>query len=1328
MKQASQSHTGPDSRQTSRRDRFKLEAPWLILGALLIATFITAYQSYRQITSRSDRRFKELAQSSQMTFVDESDRVQNLMRSVSALMVAVPDVNLDVWNKFFAARQENTNSYHGLVFLQYVPRDGNARGGASRQPRLQRTYTNSLELSQEFQLESLLEVAEAIDKSNQVQGQVVSGIIDLPGRQNYKPSLVALVAPIYAIENAPLAVKGHLVGLIRISDLVVAAAQPGQERLQLTLQDDHRVLSSTRMDHLLRLDSKWRMSLPVNVGQRPWTLRAESTPKLENELQDRTPITIALVGIIGTGLLAALVWLMSRTRQQAEALARSMTEALQNQIKFTEDLIEFNPNPIFREDSQGRLMVVNHAWERLLKYDRKDVLGKTKKDFLPLQEEQGIELLDRKLFSSPAGFETIETHLRNAEGESFFIIVSRQVLRRADGSIDGLIGTITDVTPIKNLETELAKQREQLDLVIRSSQQGIWDIELKTDGKQYFSDRFWEMLGYTAPHFPPRFDWASSIHPDDLTGFTAEMLKHFKKQTPLFDCESRLRHREAHYIWVRARAVAQHDVRGRAIRFVGSITDVSDRKQAEATLIEASTRITEAARAKGAFLATMSHEIRTPLNGVLGMAGLLAETKLNDEQRDYIRLIRASGDTLLRLIDDVLDFSKIESGRMTLEAIPVEIVTIIEDAFELVAEKAKEKKLVLLYELDDNVPYYVLGDATRLRQILLNLLSNAIKFTHSGEIKLCFSVTQQDDNRLVLRGQVSDTGIGIPAERIGHLFQPFTQVDASTTRKYGGTGLGLAIVKRLTQIMGGDISAESVEGVGTTFTFTIQTQAARGPLRPYMQRDVFEFLGTRLLLCDHHASRRQIMSSHCRRWGFETVVALPNEVSDVLRQGPRFDILLTDFVEPTPEVEQLRLALMQDDAIRLANNEPPVISILLSHISRSELSRRGWVPMLRHDMFLIRPVGQGRMMDVLMRATLRQTNRDIATRPFTPEPLYDNDYMAHIAIHQREGLLAASRVASSAEALLVTLNDRRVLHILIAEDNEINQRVIQGILNNLGHQATVVGNGRAAVDTALKERFDLILMDIQMPELDGLGAMREIRNRWPDGRPCPPIVALTAHALADDREYYLSSGMDDYLAKPIRADDLKSLLERLSLLPQDDVRESSAPAPLSQDRPSAPRSDDVTLPVFSSIESMPVLDFEQLEDLRYLPAVPGSAASAGNPIGSLLQLFQTKGRERIDGMAEKLATEDWRALAEIAHSLRGASANMGFQRVAALCKEMELRAKQLADTTGSHIRDEDTKPLPTVTELQSIYGQIQLRYHEADSALAQWLSDTSPQG
>ncbi|MEQ1518587.1 MAG: ATP-binding protein, partial [Usitatibacteraceae bacterium] len=837
---------------------------------------------------------------------------------------------------------------------------------------------------------------------------------------------------------------------------------------------------------------------------------------------------------------------------------------------------------------------------------------------------------DAELLEAESGDHVREARIVNTDGREFETIVARKLLRRADGSVDGIIGTITDVTLIKKLERELARQREQLDLVIRSSQQGIWDLEFTEGRASYYSGRFREILGYPPGKFPEDFDWRENIHPDDYEEVRRRVVAHFKGFTSLFDIESRIRRWGGNYMWVSVRAIAQRNAEGRAIRFVGSIADVTDRKEAEVALTEANVRVTEAARAKEAFLATMSHEIRTPMNGVLGITSLLNETNLNDEQRDYIRLIRASGDTLLRLIDDVLDFSKIESGRMTLESVPVEIVTVAEDAFELVAEKARDKDLALLFEIDDSVPFYLQGDATRLRQILLNLLSNAIKFTDKGEIKLHLLTRRNAEGQLVLEGRVSDTGIGIPAERARKLFQPFTQVDASTTRKYGGTGLGLAIVRRLSQLMGGDVSVESIEGLGSMFTFSLLTSEAEGLQKPYMHRDLADFLGKRMLLVDRNANRLRIQAQQYKLWGFETVTASREQAANAFARGSPFDLMVIDMELSSPETAAMRDALEADDRQRQQRGQAPVIVILMSAMTRAELSQRQIAPALRHSAFVMRPAGRAKMFDVLTRALVDGANPDVATRPYTLNPVYDSVYreaswISHATAGSKQILVDPPDTARR-EIPAMKLGERP-LRILVAEDNEINQQVIQGMLKSIGCDSDLAEDGVVAVDKAVGGQFDVILMDIHMPRLDGVTAMQNIR-RARAGKICPPIVAVTAHALPGDREHYLSMGMNDYISKPIRPGELKSLLERL-------FPGMAAPPVQAESRVTAPVPASNPLP---TAEQPPILDIEQLEDLRYLPAAAGAAADVPGSAGGLIRLYQTKTIERLAEMQTLLAS------------------------------------------------------------------------------------------
>ena len=902
---------------------------------------------------------------------------------------------------------------------------------------------------------------------------------------------------------------------------------------------------------------------------------------------------------------------------------------------------------------------------------------------------------DLTVLTSPSGYDASEGVFTNADGQQFETITAKKILKRADGSVDGMIGTITDVTLIKKLERELARQREQLDLVIRSSQQGIWDLDLSDNASAHYSPRFREILGYTDNTFPTIFDWQDHFHPEDYAEVERRVLAHFKGETAFFDIESRIRRHDRRYMWVRVRAIAQRNASGRAIRFVGSIADVTDRKLAEVELMEANVRVTEAARAKESFLATMSHEIRTPLNGVLGMTSLLSETTLNDEQHDYIRLIRASGDTLLRLIDDVLDFSKIESGRMTLESVTVELVPLVEEAFELVAEKARDKGLALLFDMQQDVPFYILGDATRLRQILLNLLSNAIKFTAKGEIRLALSVHQAADGQLHLEGRVSDTGIGIPAERANKLFQPFTQVDASTTRKYGGTGLGLAIVRRLSQLMGGDIGVESVEGQGSTFIFTILTSAASGPQKPYMPQQVADFIHKRLLVVDRNENRRKIQQQQYSDWGFDVVTTTPEDAAQLLSRDASVDILLTELELPSAESLAIRHALQQDDNARKAQGKSPMSVILLSATSRAELSQKQMTPTLRHDAFVMRPAGRSRIFDVLMRAVLHQPNVDVATRPYVPAPLLaSSDRAPSTVSHARDGstLTPATPLQDNRITRKAIKFAGRVPKILVAEDNEINQEVILGMLKNLGCETDLACDGSVAVKKAATGRYDVILMDIHMPELDGVSAMQSIRSLLAAGT-CPPIVAMTAHALPGDRERYLALGMNDYVSKPIRPGDLQSLFDRLS------PAEPSGQSPQIANAP---------------VTTLPILDLEQLEDLRYLPTRTSADPTEQDPVGGLIRLFQTKANERIEEMKLLLTSGHWLRLAEIAHSLRGSSASMGFPRVAAGCKDLELAARRKQSDAELGLTNHE--------KLDDFLVRIEFHYREADAALVQWLA------
>jgi signal transduction histidine kinase/CheY-like chemotaxis protein len=783
---------------------------------------------------------------------------------------------------------------------------------------------------------------------------------------------------------------------------------------------------------------------------------------------------------------------------------------------------------------------------------------------------------------------------------------------------------------LKQSEDALKKSEQNLKRAQRIAKMGCWYYDWESE-TEIWSDECFKLFGINKDNYPDNIvpesiSLSLYANPEEFDELSTSLAQKYDA----YDLEYTTVPINGQEKTIHSYCEVEKDSDGNILKVFGTDHDITERKQTEQKIIEAQKAAETANQAKSDFLANMSHEIRTPMNGVLGMTELLLDTELSSEQRRFAQTIQDSGNSLLSIINDILDFSKIEAGKLELEVINFDVRLLIEDLSQMLAARAHAKEIELAVLISDDASLFLKGDPTRLRQVLTNLIANAIKFTEQGEVIIRVSTTQADNRHVSLKISVQDTGIGISPENRKRLFNPFLQADSSTTRKYGGTGLGLAISTELVSCMGGQLECESELGKGSTFFFTVQLEKAPEVERKRHLPESDGLKGIRVLIVDDNATNREILDRQTTSWDMENDSADSGlsglaKLSAAQRNRRPFDLLILDMQMPEMDGLEVAQRIMADPNIA----EAKIIML-------TSIGLRGDAQLMRKSgisAYLTKPVRQSDLYSALL--TLVGTG-----------PKQENQQLV-----TRHSLAEEERWFG--------------IHILVAEDNEVNQQVAVGMLKKYGCRVSLAANGRQAVEMFLKESPDLILMDCQMPGMDGYQATGKIREHEKQLNIKTPIVALTAHALEGDKEKCLAAGMDDYLSKPFKPGELQTILDHWSLCAKGNGSSSGADSP--KQMPDCPHEQSTTEGLPGDTEPAAVIDPKALQMIKDLQM-------EGEPsiLLNVVQAYIKSTKDSIAQLYEKLPDPPFEDVQVFAHTLKSSSANVGALHLSRISKELEF--------------------------------------------------------
>ena len=942
---------------------------------------------------------------------------------------------------------------------------------------------------------------------------------------------------------------------------------------------------------------------------------------------------------------------------------KSLEQEMAGSRAFFQSVTDSMGEGVYTLDAMGRCTFLNAEAERLIGWSFTEVRNRNLHDLVHFQDETGAKLSesDRAMIDSLRDTNkhySEDQYFTHRDGRIFPVSVVAKRLE-VDGAYVGVVIVFQDITERRRIHDELKKSEQRLSVALSASSTGLWDLNPITDSAVY-SDTWFRMLGYEPKAGPcTSATFFELLHPDDFAAYAAALAKHMRGETVAVESEFRMRRADESWAWIRSVGkVIEHDARGKPERLIGVHIDTSAAHQIQSELANAKDVAVRANQAKSDFLATMSHEIRTPMNAIIGLSHLMSRTEMPPRQRDYLAKIQNASHALLAIINDILDFSKIEAGKLNLESVEFNLDEVIENVVAVMNPKISEKGLMLAVTKAQDLPTDFIGDPLRISQLLMNLLSNAEKFTASGELRVDMQGHPLEDGRFDLEISVSDTGIGMTPDQMGSLFRPFTQADASTSRRFGGTGLGLAICRQILHLMGGDIYVRSTEGVGTTFTVHAPLRIGAGRLA---ERDAAALQGKRALVVDDSKSSRHIVRAALTQFGLRVDEAVDGaEALQRLAAPDAYDIVLLDWRLPDIDGLQVLERLRADGAVM------PVL--MLTAYGVDELESR-----------LKERYGEAREVAAVF------------PKPASPRILKEKILLAFGLGGDR----SSAEAAEDRKASDIILRDVR---ILLVEDNPINQQVATELLEALGVETTVAGSGEEAIEILATRQFDVILMDIQMPGKDGLQTTVAVRTEL--GVTDTPIIAMTANAMAGDRERCLESGMNDHIAKPINPDILALTLARWLEPSRVGAARPRAAAPMTA-ASEKPATSGERGPEFAL--SRPGVDVALA--LRNLN---------GNKslLLQLLDVFVEEHAEEAAILRAALAGGEIKKVHVIAHTLKGAGSTLGMTSVASICAAIEAATR--ADAGAPDLAEVGAGIETLAAALQEVVEGVQA--HAGESA------------